>query len=714
MNKKNKKMSNAPVRGLKKREQPLGITDQIKGFYGRFYVGPKKNINLIGVGVVVLLLAAIPFFGPYVFVDHLDFLFPYLLSVGIVGMFLIFPFPETIRETTVWNVLMAVLCLYLLWTLIQTASGMWTFPKNDDDPYGLGQLMLAMMLIIALIGVFYAFSGSVRFALSVTAVLFFILGTVNYFIIEFRGDLLYAGDFLAAGTAAEVANGYQITFQANAFIALVTLAAVLLCAFHMTRRGSFRTGFRTRLLSLVIAGVCVFGFVAANPSQYLYTWMSTINHYLVAFGVNAIQMHQPAPTGYSAESVRGIVEQNQNAQKGSLKPRRTSGEIEGESETAVTDVKQPTVIAIMNESFSDLSVLGDVKTNDDYMPFFHSLNSKDANVIKGKLYVDVFGGGTCNSEYSFLTGNTTAFLPENTRPFQLYVDHNTPSLAKTLKAQGYETSGLHPGEAANWNRNTVYPALGIDHAYFYEDSFIGEHFVRDFMGDDATYRKVIDIYEKGKDKPQFIFDVTIAGHGGYDMGGTEKLAHQIRGQDNLSGLPTLDEYLTVLRECDGALQVLIDYFEKQEDPVVIVFFGDHQPKLENDFYDRVKNKPKSEWNAEDNLSMQVTPYLIWSNYDFEGQAEDEDISVNFLQQKVLRATGLETTAYDNYEAALVKDYPIVSVKGIVDKNGKYQNVRDAKKEDRQIADYQQVVYNNMIDAKNRVTDLFTIETRQTH
>ena len=700
-------MSNAPVRGLKKREQPLGIIEQIKGFYGRFYVGPQKNINLIGVGVVILLLAAIPFFGSYIFEDHIDFLYHYLVSVGVIGLFLIFPFPEKLRDNTIWNVLMAVLAVYFLWTLIQTASGIWTFPKNDDDPYGLGQLILAIMLIVALIGLFYALSGSVRFALSVPAVLFFVLGTVNYFIIEFRGDVLYAGDFMAAGTAAEVANGYQITFQANTFIALITLAAVLLCAFHMTRRGSFKTGFRTRLLSLVIAGICVFGFVMANPSQYLYTWMSTFNHYLVAFGVNAIQMHQPAPKGYSVESVRKIVEKNQNTQKGKLKPR-----INNDGETSV-DVKQPTVIVIMNESFSDLSVLGDLNINEDYLPYFHSLDSKDANIIKGKLYVDVFGGGTCDSEYSFLTGNTTAFLPENTRPFQLYVDDTTPSLAKTLKAQGYETHAMHPAPGYNWNRNIVYPELGFEHVYFGENIVNNPEFTRNILVSDwSTYRKIIDLYENRGDKAQFIFDVTIANHGGYDMGGTETLKHQIKGQGNLSDLQMLDEYLTVVRESDSALRELLTYFERQEDPVVIVFFGDHQPKLDNDFYDRIKNKPKSEWNAEDNLSMQVTPYLIWSNYDFEGEAENEDLSINFLQQKFMRAAGIDqTTAYDNYEASLVKDFPIISIKGVVDKNGKYQSVRDAKNNESKINEYQQVVYNNMIDVKNTLTDLFTIEQK---
>jgi len=36
------------------------------------------------------------------------------------------------------------------------------------------------------------------------------------------------------------------------------------------------------------------------------------------------------------------------------------------------------------------------------MPFIHNLTE---NAIKGDLFVAVRGGGTCNTEYEFLTGN---------------------------------------------------------------------------------------------------------------------------------------------------------------------------------------------------------------------------------------------------------------------------------------------------------------------
>ena len=67
---------------------------------------------------------------------------------------------------------------------------------------------------------------------------------------------------------------------------------------------------------------------------------------------------------------------------------------------------------MMNESFSDLSVLGDFETNEDYMPFIHSLEQGEKNTVTGMLNVSVCGGNTANTEFEFLTGNTMAFLPQ--------------------------------------------------------------------------------------------------------------------------------------------------------------------------------------------------------------------------------------------------------------------------------------------------------------
>ena len=98
----------------------------------------------------------------------------------------------------------------------------------------------------------------------------------------------------------------------------------------------------------------------------------------------------------------------------------------------------------MNEAFSDPSVLGDFTTNEDYMPFVHSLLDGADNTISGHLNVSVKGGNTANTEFEYLTGASMAFLPYGSIPYQQYVKKETPSMASYLSSLGYYTIAMHP------------------------------------------------------------------------------------------------------------------------------------------------------------------------------------------------------------------------------------------------------------------------------
>ena len=49
---------------------------------------------------------------------------------------------------------------------------------------------------------------------------------------------------------------------------------------------------------------------------------------------------------------------------------------------------RPIIIAIMNEFFADLNVVGDLPVNEEILPFF---NSMQENMVKGWTQVPVFG-----------------------------------------------------------------------------------------------------------------------------------------------------------------------------------------------------------------------------------------------------------------------------------------------------------------------------------
>ena len=74
----------------------------------------------------------------------------------------------------------------------------------------------------------------------------------------------------------------------------------------------------------------------------------------------------------------------------------------------IRDRNMPNIIAVMNESFSDLTVCSEFMDSDVYMPYYNALTD---NTIKGRVLVSVIGGGTANTEYEFLTRNSMAFLP---------------------------------------------------------------------------------------------------------------------------------------------------------------------------------------------------------------------------------------------------------------------------------------------------------------
>ncbi|MFR9101099.1 MAG: LTA synthase family protein, partial [Anaerostipes hadrus] len=231
--------------------------------------------------------------------------------------------------------------------------------------------------------------------------------------------------------------------------------------------------------------------------------------------------------------------------------------------------QKPNVVVIMNETFSDLNVVNKIKTNKEVMPFINSL--KD-NTIKGHMLVSVFGGGTSNSEYEFLTGNSVSALPLNGNAYTQFVKHKVPSLASQLKEQGYDTLAFHPYKAHGWNRDTVYPLLGFDQ--FLDETCMnpnGEKF-RGWYSDSEDYNKIIDIFNKKKaGQPLFLFNVTIQNHGGYLIA-DKNFKEEIKIKDE-KATDTANRYLSLIHESDRAFEKIINYFKNQKEPTIVVMFG---------------------------------------------------------------------------------------------------------------------------------------------
>lgn len=387
----------------------------------------------------------------------------------------------------------------------------------------------------------------------------------------------------------------------------------------------------------------------------------------------------------------------------------------------------------MNESLSDLQVLGNFTTNEDYMPFLRSLTE---NTVRGNLYVPVIGAGTSNTEFEFLTGHSTAFLPSGSNAYMLYVKNPIATLVSTLEGQGYSSLAFHPYYANGWNRPSVYNFMGFNafkslenlldislmNDYIensgkpdYLQELISEYYpdrnmlLRQYVSDSYNYKIIMEDYEKrDKSVPYFVFNVTMQNHGGYTMS-CSNFSETISLTSADKEYPKTNRYLSLVKESDKAFEELINYFKKVKEPTVICMFGDHQPSIETEFVaNTIGANDLSGLTIEQEQSRHITPFIIWANYDIEEKQIDK-LSSNYLSSLLLKTAGVKLTEYNKYLLKLSEQLPVIDTVGYIDASGNYYKWSDSSSYADILDEYEKIQYNNIFDIKNKNSSIFYLK-----
>ena len=586
-----------------------------------------------------------------------------------------------------------VLAPLLAFTLVEYLN--YNDPWQDFTPMQIG-LNLIWYYLLELI--FYFGRGrrvsAAKWALGIA----WGLGMTNHYLISFRGRTLFPGDFLTLGTAVNVAGNYDYSLDRMQLISLLILVLALLALSLLPREERIPFTWRRFLPSAGIAGVvlAVFfgtGFVenqGIEPSM----WTTRGNGLALNFSVCLKYMRVEKPEGYAQESLEQLT-----ADTASDGPSVTVTDPDGTT-------RPVNVIVIMNESFSDLSVLPRVETNQDAMPFLRSLTE---NTIKGYAYSSVFGGTTANSEYEFLTGNTTAYLPAGTVPYQMYVSDGDPTLVGQMKALGYTAIAAHPYRSSGWNRPAVYSNYGFDEVYF-ESDFQNRTYMRGdektgYVTDQCDYENLIRMYEeKEAGEPLFLFNVTMQNHSGYQMS-WDNLPREVWLTGELEGrFQTVNQYLSLIYQSDQAFEELIRYFSQVEEPTMILLFGDHQPQVATNFYTDVLGiDPPTELAQK----KQMVPFFLWANYDIP-EAEGVELSLNYLSALLMDTAHLPMTGYQKYLLELWQTAPVINTVGVRGADGTWYGENEALPAGlaEAVDGYQLLLYNNIFDKPDRLSDFF--------
>ncbi len=551
-------------------------------------------------------------------------------------------------------------------------------------------------------GILFCITGRVRTALRIELVAAMLFGLANTYVVKFRTNPIVPWDFLSIRTAASVAGNYDL-MPSGRMIGVTLLFLVLVVGVQFVRlripgiqwkKEDFdwkENGkrFLYRLVPAVLLTMVLTGFAKNlqdedfQTKHYLYPFlftpahMTNVNGIAVTFTMNLAYMSIEQPEGYDREEVEHLLASYQTSKKA----EESEGFSENKTDSVIENGEMvqkeqlPNIIVIMNEAFSDMASVAEFSTNQDYMPFFHSLQDGAENTITGNLQVSVCGGNTANSEFEFLTGNTMAFLPQGSIPYQQYLQNEIPAIPLYLKELGYTTVATHPYNASGWDRDTIYPLLGFERSIFINEYDRREK-IRSYISDAACVDKMIQVYEeKEEGTPLFLFNVTMQNHGGY----TEEFADFtpdifVEGLENLS----VEQYLSLLKVSDAQLERLVSYFSAVEEDTMIVFFGDHQP---NDAVAgpllKLNGKNVKNLTNEELLTRYEVPYLIWANFDIE-EAVNEDTSLNYLGGRILKTAGIETFAYQNYLLELEETYPIISAMQVQKADGSVSNWQEEK------------------------------------
>lgn len=561
----------------------------------------------------------------------------------------------SVGAAAVWSLLWIISCLFLLQSkferviypcliVLMAFTAECSMQLQIQHTFELS-LSYQRIIDFCIYCIFFAFFGAVSkrksTGLIVGNIFFYIVASLNLALTVFRGKPVYFPDIYSAKTALDFASEYSFPLSKVHLICAISVFSCVLYCLVFRRKMTDMNG---KIIKRTRNAVCIMLIPVLSVLLHIPTvfhfrgyFFSTTEYWLYSFCMSAYQMNIEEPKAYDPETVP----------------------IKETSDTAVLDTQMPNVLFIMNESFADLRVISSFEEGDSAMPFFDELSQRD-DVARGNMYVSIYGGNTANTEFEVLTGVSMYILPYDTTAYNLYVNSETMSLASYFNNLGYRTIAFHPSAKTNYNRNNVYPNLGFQEAYF-QENFSDLDTLRTFTSDVSNYEKVIEFFEKkNADERLFFFNLTVQNHGPFNFY-DDKFENKVAVANE--AFSSTQQFLSCLKYSDEALEMLLEYLDTYPEPVAVVFFGDHQAKIDDAFYEMLYGKSLSELSDEEREKQYIVPYMIWTNYQLALE-DNVNMSANYLGVYVIEQLGLPQTGYQKFLNSLRQEYPVITAQSI--------------------------------------------------
>lgn len=440
----------------------------------------------------------------------------------------------------------------------------------------------------------------------------FFIEIVNIYKLQYRGQPIFPWDIMSIRETASIVNSLnlKLSFLNVQIFILICLAILIASMFPKLPKSRGKNDLIKG--AVFFCSILIFSFFYIS-NNYIYsdehpnTWDQSAyyreNGLVNSFLLNFKYLLMEEPENYSKQSIDQLV--------GILENNNTK-------ETKIKQVR-PNIIVIMSEGFWNAEELPNITFDEELLPEINELKEK---AVYGEILTPKYGGGTSNVEFEVLSGFSDRYMPVSAVPYQQYVIHDFYSVVSYFKSMGYNTTAIHPYSPKNYNRETAYANLQF-YEFLSEEDFINPNIKRGYISDMELSNRIIDEYEKNKvnsDSAWFNFAVTMQNHVGYDGSNFDE-QEKVKFTENVLSEDVsnqLSDFATGLHYSDEALGYLIDYFDKIEDPTLIIFFGDHKTNLgssEKQIYYETGFINDDMTEKEVDFVLYKTPFIAWSNYD---------------------------------------------------------------------------------------------------
>lgn len=519
-------------------------------------------------------------------------------------------------------------------------------------------IILNLAPVFLVVFLLYFIFNRVWLSFLLSSALIITLSFANYWKLIIRNDPLLAADLPLFFESLDMVGKYNAGFDWK--MISVIIACILGTAFAFFFVKGKQKSLKVRISAIIVlmlVGTISFNFIYMDGKTYagrenyelINKWSFTqvyISKGFIYPFIHSIKscFHTP-PKGYSRKDA--------------------SDKLFSYSYSDIAKDKKVNVISIMMEAYNDFSKFDQIEFNIDVYEYFHMLKAESYH---GELLTNVFSGGTVNTEWSYLTGFTSLY--------NFRTDVN--SHVRYFKEQGYSAEGSHPGYDWFYNRKNINRYLGFDN-YYFRENYYGEIAGDKIAKDGILFREIVKLYEENKKtkKPYFSFNVTYQNHGPYSL---EKLTdEQYVINKGYSGeeYNILNNYFSGIYSTNKELKSLIDYFALDEEPVVVILFGDHNPWLgdNNSVYNMLEINLDLD-TEQGFCNYYCTPYIIWGNESAkevlgcEFKGEGPTIGPYFLMNEFFDLAGYEGDEFMKATSSLRKKIDVIHINGIYKESGR--------------------------------------------